>query len=124
MLTTQRNSLSLFMPIILRRRSLKEHTILRILMRTNRRFFSRDSGFVTNIFTYDESMEKPDNFLYSEILYFLFRNRKTVGLINLEGYFTCTQVADALQKLGYVPDDVFAALGNLVREELIVTDRM
>lgn len=104
--------------------SLKEHTILRILMRTNHRFFSRDSGFVTNIFTYDPSMEKPDNFLYAEILYFLFRNRKTIGLINVEGYFTCTQVADALQNFGYVPKDVYAALGRLVVEELIVTDRM
>jgi hypothetical protein len=77
--------------------SLKEHTILRILMRTNRRFFSKDSGFVQNIFAYEDGCEKPDNFLLIEILFFLFKNRKTVGLINVEGYFTCGQVADALQ---------------------------
>lgn len=104
--------------------SLKEHTILRILMRTNRRFFSKDSGFVQNIFTYDDQCEKPDNFLLIEILFFLLKNRKTVGHINVEGYFTCTQVADALQKLGYVPDDVLLTLKHLARTELIVTDRM
>ncbi len=104
--------------------SLKEHTILRILMRTNRRFFSKDSGFVQNIFTYDDQCEKPDNFLLIEVLFYLFQNRKTIGLINVEGYFTCTQVADAMQKLGYVPDDVFLTLKHLARTELIITDRM
>jgi hypothetical protein len=105
--------------------SLKEHTILRILMRTNRRFFSHDSGgFVQNIFAYDEDTQKPDNFIVVEILFFLFQNRKTLGKINVEGYFTCTEVADALQKLGYDPDDVFVNTRRLVKSELIVTDRM
>jgi hypothetical protein len=73
--------------------SLKEHTILRILMRTNRRFFSRDSGgFVHNIFAFDETFEKPDNFLIVEILYFLIMNRRVRGPINIEGYFTCTHM--------------------------------
>lgn len=103
---------------------LKEHTILRILMRTNRRFFSKDSGFVQNIFVYDDACEKPDNFLLVEILFFLFKNKKTIGLINVEGYFTCTQIADAMQKLGYVPNDVFITLQHLARTELVVTDRM
>lgn len=104
---------------------LKEHTILRILMRTNRRFFSRDSGgFIQNIFTFDEACEKPDNFLIIEILYFLIVNRRTRGPINIEGYFTCTQIADALQKLGYVPNDVLVMIRQLVRSELVITDRM
>jgi len=104
--------------------SLKEHTILRILMRTNRRFFSKDSGFVQNVFAYDDQCEKPDNFLLIETLFYLFKNRKTIGLINVEGYFTCIQIADAMQKLGYVPDDVFLTLKHLARSELIITDRM
>ena len=105
--------------------TLKEHTILRILMRTNRRFFSRESGgFVHNIFRFEETLEKPDNFLIIEILYFLLLNRKVLGQINLEGYFTCMQIADALQKLGYAPDDVFQVIKHLVSIELLVTDRM
>ena len=104
--------------------SLKEHTILRILMRTNRRFFSKESGFVQNIFAYEDGFEKPDNFLLIEILFFLFTNRKTIGPINIEGYFTCHHVADEMQKLGYVPNDVFLMIKHLARTELIVTDRM
>lgn len=105
--------------------SLKEHTILRILMRTNRRFFSPESGgFVHNVFSFDEVLEKPDNFLIIEILYFLIMHRKSRGPINIEGYFTCTQIADELQKLGYVPGDVLAMIKQLVRNELVVTDRM
>jgi hypothetical protein len=61
--------------------SIKEQTILRILMRTNRRFFSKDSGFVQNIFAYDENSSKPDNFILIEILFFLFNNRKKIGHI-------------------------------------------
>jgi hypothetical protein len=44
---------------------LKEHTVLKILMRTNRRLFSKESGFVQNIFSYDETYEKPNNFASS-----------------------------------------------------------
>jgi hypothetical protein len=105
--------------------TLKEHTILRILMRTNRRFFSPQSGgFVHNIFSFDETFQKPDNFLIVEILYFLIMNRRIRGPINIEGYFTCTQVADALQKLGYMPVDVLTMIKQLARSELIITDRM
>ena len=103
---------------------LEEEAILKILMRTNRRLFSKDSGFIQNIFFYDDFCEKPDNFLLVEILFFLFRNRKTVGAIGLEGYFSCQQVADALQKLGYIPDDVIIGLRRLIKSELIITDRM
>jgi hypothetical protein len=103
---------------------LKEHVILKILMRRDRRLFSKDSGFIQNIFSYDEASQKPDNFLLAEILFFLFVNRKSVGAIGLEGFFSCPQIIDALQKLGYVPDDVVLALQHLVRTELVVTDRM
>ena len=65
--------------------ALKEHTILRILMRTNRRLFSNDSGFVQNIFAYDATSEKPDNFIVIEILFFLFSNRKISGSLTLRG---------------------------------------
>ena len=80
-----------------------------------RRLFSKGSGFVQNIFTYDEASEKAEDFILVEILYFLFNNRKTVGHINVEGYFTCSQVADVLQKLGYIPNDVFIALKSLAK---------
>ena len=93
-------------------------------MRRDRRLFSRDSGFIQNLFSYDETSQKPDNFLFVEILFFLFNNRKKTGAIGLEGFFSCQQITDALQKLGYVPDDVMIALQHLVQTELVVTDRM
>lgn len=103
---------------------LKEHVILKILMRRDRRFLSKDSGFVQNIFSYDEDCQKPDNFLLVEILFFLLHNRKKIGDIGLEGFFSCKQITDALQKLGYVPEDVMIALQSLAQSELVVTDRM
>jgi hypothetical protein len=89
------------------------------------RLFSSDSGgFIHNIFAFDDDLEKPDNFLAIEALYFLMLHRKRRGPINIEGYFTCTQIADALQKLGYATGDVFATVKHLVRSKLIITDRM
>jgi len=102
---------------------LKEHIILKILMRTNHRLFA-EGDFVHNIFSYDDACEKPDNFLLIELLFYLFQNRKSPGNLGIEGYFSCYQVIDALQKLGYVPDDVLLGLNRLVKSDLIITDRM
>jgi Type I restriction enzyme R protein N terminus (HSDR_N) len=101
-----------------------EQNILRILMRTEYRFFSDHSGFISNIFSFDPDWQKPDNFLLIEALYYLARNRKRRGQIGLEGYFTCRHVADELQRLGYVPDDVLAGLNVLLQCQLISADHM
>lgn len=102
---------------------LKERTILKILMRTNHRLFA-EGDFIHNVFSYDDTCEKPDNFLLVEILFYLFQNRKRIGSLGLEGYFSCHQVMDALQMLGYVPGDVLLGLNRLVKAELVITDRM
>lgn len=101
-----------------------EQNILRILMRTEYRFFSDDSGFISNIFNFDPDWQKPDNFLLIEALFYLARNRKRKGEIGLEGYFSCRHIADYLQRLGYVPDDVLAALNMLLQKQLISADHM
>lgn len=101
-----------------------EQNILRILMRTEYRFFSDHSGFISNIFNFDPDWQKPDNFLLIEALYYLGRNRKRRGQIGLEGYFTCRHVADELQRQGYVPEDALAALNTLLRHQLISADHM
>ncbi|MES1199256.1 MAG: type I restriction enzyme HsdR N-terminal domain-containing protein, partial [Pseudomonadota bacterium] len=54
---------------------LAEFHIIRILMRTEYRFFSERSGYVTNIFHYEDDWDRDDNLLLSEILYFLGVNR-------------------------------------------------
>lgn len=103
---------------------ISERRILKILMRTEYAFFSDHSGFISNIFTYDPDWQKPDNFLLVEILYSLARNRKRVGQIGLEGYFTCRSIAEDLQKFGYVPEDTLAALNLLLKRQLIAADHM
>jgi len=104
--------------------AISERQIIKILMRTEYAFFSDHSGFVTNIFSYDPDWEKPDNFLLIEILYTLQRNRKRVGQIGLEGYFTCRSLAQDLQKFGYTPTDTLKGLNLLLRRQLIAADHM
>ena len=103
---------------------IKEHSILKILMRTDYRFASDRSGYIVNIFFFEKAWERPDSFLLVEILYFLSMNRKQRGQIGLEGYFTCRKIADLLQQIGYVPDDVLAALNFLLKRRLVSADHM
>jgi hypothetical protein len=104
--------------------SITEQNILKILMRTEYSFFSDNSGFVSNIFAFDAEWQKPDNFMLIEALYFLAKNRKRVGQIGLEGYFSCRHVANELQRLGYIPEDILSGLNLLLRRQLIAADHM
>jgi hypothetical protein len=103
---------------------IREHNVLKILMRTDYRFASDRSGYIINVFGFDREWERPDNFLLIEVLYYLTINRKKRGQIGLEGYFTCRHVADVLQIYGYVPEDVLNALNYLLRKQLISADHM
>lgn len=99
-----------------------EHQIIKILMRTDYRFFSDVSGYVSNIFHYDNEWAKPDNFLLTEILFYLIMNRKRRGEIGLEGYFSVRGICDHIQKLGYDPEDIFKGVNYLLHRELIIAD--
>jgi hypothetical protein len=103
---------------------IKEHNVLKILMRTDYRFASEHSGYVANILHFDKEWERPDNFILVEILYYLNRHRKVRGEIGLEGYFTCQRIAGELQKYGYVPEDVRLAIAYLLKKQLIAADHM
>jgi len=63
---------------------ISEYNILKILMRTDYRFFSKQSGFITNIFSYENDWNKPSNFIIPEILFYLANNRKKLGQIGIE----------------------------------------
>ena len=103
---------------------IREHNILKILMRTEYRFASDQSGFIINLLRCEKEWVRPDNFILIEILYFLNVNRKLRGEIGIEGYFTCRRVADELQHFGYVPEDVLAGLNYLLRKQLIAADHL
>jgi hypothetical protein len=99
-----------------------EFQIIRILMRTDYRFFSDASGYISNIFYYDNDWSGPDNFLLIEILFFLAMNRKRVGEIGLEGYYSGARVCDEIQRLGYDRDDVLSGLNYLLGRQLVIAD--
>ena len=104
--------------------ALPEYVVLRILMRTEYRFFNNTSGFVSNIFYSDEDWQQPNNFILSEILFWLADNRKRRGEIGLEGYFSGARLADELQKRGFVRGDVCEACSWLVGKNLVEADHM
>jgi hypothetical protein len=104
--------------------AIREYDVLKILMRTDYRFASDDSGTITNIFRYDPDWQKPDNFLLVEILYFLVMNRKRVGQIGLEGYWTCRHITEEMQRFGYIPSDILSALNYLLRRQLVYADHL
>src|SRR5579872_139952 len=104
--------------------AIREHNVLKILMRTDYRFASDHSGVITNIFRFDSHWQKPDNFLLIEILYFLVMNRKRVGQIGLEGYWTCRHVSEEMQRFGYIPNDTLLGLNYLLRRQLISADHL
>jgi hypothetical protein len=104
--------------------AIPEFRVLRILMRTEYRFFNNDSGFVSNIFYFDEDWQQPNNFILPDILFWLADNRKRQGEIGLEGYFSVARLADELQRRGFVRDDVCQACSWLLRKNLVEADHM
>jgi hypothetical protein len=101
---------------------ISEYHIIRIVMRTDYRFFSDNSGNISNIFHYENEWTRPDNFLLSEILFFLSMHRKQQGELGLEGYFSVRRICDEIQKLGYETEDVYKATNYLLRRQLIIAD--
>lgn len=101
-----------------------EHNLLKILMRTDYVLFSDDSGFVSNVFHFENEWNRPSNFLIPEILFFLASSRKRVGQIGVEGYFTLDYVCEVMQRIGYDPEDAAKAVNHLLRRNLIDADHM
>jgi hypothetical protein len=91
-------------------------------MRTEYRFFNNNSGFISNIFYFEEDWQQPNNFIMPEILFWLSDNRKRRGEIGIEGYFSVGRIADELQKHGYVRDDICRACSWLLQRNLIEAD--
>jgi hypothetical protein len=101
---------------------INDYQIIKILMRTDYRFFNDNSGYISNIFYYDNDWGRADNFLLTEVLYFLSVNRRRTGEIGLEGYFSVQRICDEIQKLGYDRDDVLHATNYLLKRQLILAD--
>jgi len=88
------------------------------------RFFNDNSGFVVNIFHFNEAWRQPNNFILPEILFWLCDNRKQRGEIGVEGFFTVERIAKEVQRRGFVPEDILAASSWLLQKQLIEADHM
>jgi hypothetical protein len=103
-------------------RKFPEHTILKILMRQDYRFFHDGSGFISNIFYTSREWERPNNFLISEILFYLISQRKVSGDNGQMGFVSLLRLKSALETFGYVRQDVHMAAQYLLQRELIEAD--
>lgn len=105
-----------------RRRDLPEWLVLRILMRTNYRYFSDGHGYVQNLFALDEESRTAHGFMLLELLDYLATNRKRVSSLRIEGYLYVPEVIAHMVKLGVTREDVMWALELLLRRGLITAD--
>jgi hypothetical protein len=105
-----------------RTRTIAEWQIIRVLMRTNYRYFASEHGYVTNLFDIPEEGKTANNFLMIEVLEFLVVNRKKHTEFQLEGYFNVSQILDALSSHGYSVEDLMWALERCLNQGLIIAD--
>ena len=101
-----------------------EHNLLKILMRTDYQLFSDQSGFVSNVFHFENEWTRPSNFLLIEILFYLAAHRKRAGQIGIEGYFTVEHLVEEMQRRGYDPDDTAKAVTHVLTRYLVDADHM
>jgi hypothetical protein len=103
-------------------RRFPEFLVLKIIMRQDYRFFSKNSGFVANIFYCDPNWERPSNLLVPEILFYLIGQRKTNGENGQMGYVAYARLSEHLEKLGFVHSDIKAGTLYLIESELVEAD--
>lgn len=103
---------------------ISEYRLIKILMRGDYRFFNNNSGFVTNIFYCDNNWKRPNNFLISEILYWIIVNRRVAGDNGHLGYFAVGHISNELEKVGFVRNDVHEGCKFALKEGLIEADTL
>lgn len=104
--------------------SISEYRLIKILMRGDYRYFNGKSGFVSNVFYCNADWKRPSNFLLAEVLYWLIVNRRIQGDNGHLGYFSVTHIADELETLGFVQEDVYDACKFALNEGLIEADTL
>lgn len=106
------------------RGQIKESNLLKSLMRTNYLYYLPDHGFLKNIQSTLHEDGRGDHFLKFALLEWLIDNRKRPGNVRLEGYFTVDFVISQFRGRGYDPALIRIALAELLRDELINSDRL
>ena len=101
-----------------------EYILVKILMRGDYRFYNESSGFVSNIFYCDNNWNRPSNFIIGEILFWLIGKRKVSGDNGHMGYFSVMHIADELEVVGFVREDVHAACKYALQKGLVEADTL
>jgi len=102
---------------------IREHALIKSLMRTNYLFFTSNHGFVRNIFYTLTSQGSVNYSIKYEILSFLVQNRSSLGDVRLEGFFTVGHIRSQFSSTGYDDNIIRRAINELIQDELVVTDR-
>jgi hypothetical protein len=103
---------------------LSEFTLIKILMRGDRKFYTGNSGLIANIFHCEGSWKRPSNLICVEILYWLIGKRKARGDNGHMGYFSVSSIAKDFEAKGFVQEDVMAACKFLVAKALVEPDTL
>ncbi len=103
-------------------RYIPEWQIIKILMRTNYKYYAVGHGYIANIFDVPEESGTANNFLMVEIIDYLASNRKKHTGFKLEGYYHVPVVIEALSHHGYSTEDMMWALEKCLNHGLIIAD--
>jgi Type I restriction enzyme R protein N terminus (HSDR_N) len=104
--------------------SIRDSTIVNVLMKTDYLYFDNSHGFITNVLYCGPYWKRQSNFLVFEALEYLVGRRKLKSEFGSQGYFSVAQVIGHLNRLSFAPDDAQNALTYLLRRNLIVADHM
>lgn len=98
---------------------IQEFRIIRSLMRQRYRFYNSKSSYIRNVMDLNSDHNRPSNLLYSDILEYLIRNRKTKMDFFQEGYSTISALKMRMGMGGYDEEDTFSAISTLVSWGLV-----
>lgn len=98
---------------------IKEHQIIRALMRGRQKYYSGRSLYIYNVLFADTEWSRPSNLLIPDILDYLLRNRKSKIDFTQEGYATIGTVVKKMSLLGYDETDTSRAINTVTKWGLI-----
>lgn len=103
---------------------IQEVVLLKSLMRTSYLYFMENHGFVHNICDFSVPTIVGDYFVKIALLDFLIANRKKIGDIRYEGYFTVEHLCQMFAAAGCDKRDVVTELSTLLLQGMIISERL
>ena len=96
--------------------------VVRVLLRSSRRFYEGDSSNVKNVFQCNPDDVCPDHFVRFAILTWLRDHLHEIGPIGVQGFHRATQIIQELLPFGYDAMRVREELQYLARATCILTE--